>query len=558
MKVDEMDGRYTTELARADVSGDGWKATIARRARGSSVLSVVALAALAGAGVWAWQANVSSGKPAMDMSARMSTGAAPFPVVADGVVRAPIAGTVLYTGTIVPYVEEDVFPRVTGRIVDMPVYPGDVVRANQVVARLDDVELGYRVQEAAAGASAAAANVAQMEADVVAAGHGIAQMEREVTMADSELSAAREGITQMERELVMVEAETTYQEQVSAREERLFATGAVSRQDVENARAMVTGARAKAAAARAKVSQMRAMAVAAQAKLGAARAKLDQARAMESSATRKRDAMAAMAAQSRAMQRTAEVVRDYVNIRTPSGGHVVKRLVSPGVLVQPGMPILKIAQIDRVRLQANVGEKDVASIKVGSPVRITTAAREATPVVGRVTSVFPFVDAGSRTAVVEAVMDNTGRRFIPGQYVTMEFVTGEQAEALSVPRSAVARLGATARVWVVNDGRAEPREVTTGLESAERVQIVSGLTGDERIVARGHEGLYAGARVAEVKGPGAPPAAPSHDSHSSPSTKPIAPAVKRDGHDAQASPPAARKPAAPAKEDAHGGKHGGH
>jgi RND family efflux transporter MFP subunit len=563
MKVDEMDGRYTTALAGADASGNGtrgngWKRTIGRRARGSSLLSVVALAALVGAAVWAWQANVSSGKPAMDMSTRMSTGSAAFPVAMTGVARGPIAGTVVYTGSIVPYVEEDVFPRVTGRIVDMPVYPGDVVRAGQIVARLDDVELGSRVQEAVAGAAVASANVAQMEADVVGARHGIVQMEREVAMAEAELTGAREGVAQMERELVMVEAETTYQEQVSTREERLFATGAVSRQDVENARAMVTGARAKAAAATAKVSQMRAMATAAQAKLEAARAKLEQARAMESSVVKKRDAMAAMATQSRAMQRTAEVVRDYVNIRTPSGGAVVKRLVSPGVLVQPGMPILKIAQIDRVRLQANVGEKDLPSIKVGSAVRITTAAREETPLVARVTSVFPFVDAGARTGVVEAIVENRARRLLPGQYVTMEFVTGERADALTVPRSALARLGTATRVWVVKDGQTEPRSVATGLENAERVEIRTGLTGDERIVARGHEGLYDLARVVEVKGPDAPssdtaaPGSPtSHDAHS-PAAKPDPAGGPRDKAAGTAVTPV------PPKDAGRGGKHGSH
>src|SRR6185369_9293708 len=50
----------------------------------------------------------------------------------------------------------------------------------------------------------------------------------------------------------------------------------------------------------------------------------------------------------------------------------------------------------------------------------------------------------------------------------------------------------------VSEGRVEPREVTTGLEGNERVEIVRGLAGSERVVARGHEGLYAGARVREA------------------------------------------------------------
>jgi RND family efflux transporter MFP subunit len=548
MRVDEMDARMGGGRPDDAAPSRRWAGAVARGGRGSVLLKVVSLVALVGAGVWAWHANVT-GKPAMDMSMRMTGAGSAFPVVVATAERGPIAGSVTYTGSVVPYVEEDVFPRVTGRIVSMPVYPGDAVKEGQVVARLDDVELGSRVQEAQAGAVAAAANVAQMEADVTAARHGVTQMEREVRMAGAEIAAAKAGVTQMERELAMIEAEAEHQEHLIVRDEKLYRSGAISLQDLEATRAAVAGARAKVQGAQAKIGQMRAMVVASEAKADAASAKLEQAHAMEASAVRKRDAMAAMAGQSRAMQRTAEVVRDYVNIRTPSGGYVVKRLVSPGVLVQPGMAILKIAQIDRVRLQANVGERDLGSIKVGSTVRVTTTAREAEPLSARVTSVFPFVDQGGRTGVVEAVVDNTGRRFLPGQYVTMEFVTGERADAVSVPRSAVARLGTTSRVWVVNDGTAEPREVTTGFASADRVEITRGLDGGERVVATGHEGLYARAQVAEVKrsrpAAGGAPTAPGRGN---------AATVPAAGHGDHGSAAAAQ----PAETKASDGGHTGH
>jgi len=68
-------------------------------------------------------------------------------------------------------------------------------------------------------------------------------------------------------------------------------------------------------------------------------------------------------------------------------------------------------------------------------------------------------------------------------------------------------------VWVAEDGRAVRREVQTGVENAQRVQIVQGLTGQERVIVRGHEGLYEGARVAEAART-APLAAPApHGGH---------------------------------------------
>ena len=473
------------------------------------VMKILAVAVVVAAGGWAYQANVASGKVAMDMNMRVTSGNTPFPVVLAPVERGKIAGAVTYTGSVAAFNEEDVYPRVTGRIVEMPVYPGDLVRAGQVVARLDDVELASKVREGEAMLTTAQANRTQMEAELVAARHAVVQMEKEFQMA---------------------EAEAGYQQLVAARDERLFTKGAIAQQDAESSRAMAVSAKAKVEAARAKVEQMK---------------------AMEASARKKIEAMETMVTQAQAQLRTAQVVRDYVAIQSASAGYVVKRLVAPGVLVQPGMPILKIAQIDRVRLQANVGEKDLASVKVGSSVVVTTSSGTQAPIGARVTSVFPFVDQAGRTGVVEAVVANAGRQLLPGQYVQMQFVTGERKDALTVPRGAVSRLGAKATVWVLRGDRVEPREVVTGLESPDRVEIIRGLTGDERVVAQGHEGLYADARVRkETKTTPAPASEPQKGTMGS---------SEHGGHQSAPAPPAPMKPETPmpTKESPQGG-HAGH
>lgn len=457
MNLGRTDDTEVRGVGARELSGNGWRQRISRRG-GSALLKLVMLALLVAAAAWALSANLRPARPGMDMSMRVTSGDTPFPVAVTSVERGPITGTVTYTGSVAPFNEEDVYPRVTGRIVEMSVYPGDAVRPGQVVARLDSVELSSRVGEAEAGVAAAQASRAQMEADVVAAEHAISQMENELVMADAELTYARSLI---------------------ARTERLLAVGAVSRQEYESDRAQ---------------------AALAQAKRDAALAKLEQARAGQTAARKKLEAADSMVAQARAAVRTASIVRDYADIVAPTSGYVVKRLVAPGVLVQPGMAILKIAQIDRVRLQANVGERDVALVRVGSPVKVTGMVPGQPAFTARVTAVFPFVEQGPRTAVVEAIVDNPGRRLLPGQYVTMQFVTGERTAALTVPGRAVSRMGPKATVWIVKGDRAEPRTVTTGLEGPDRVEISQGLVGDERVIVQGHEGLYAGARIGEVPG----------------------------------------------------------
>ena len=391
------------------------------------------LMVLGGAAAWAGYANLRSGKPAMDMDVRATSAHPAFPVAMAPAERASIVGTVTYTGSVVAFNEEDIYPRVTGRVVEIPVYPGDAVRPGQVLARLDSVELSSKVREAEAGVAAARANRAQAE-----------------------------------KELAAMVAEAGFARAVADRSAKLADAGLVARQEFERDTAG---------------------AVAGEAKVEAARARLEAASSTQ--------------AQSEATLRTATIVRDYVTIVASAPGYVVKRLVAPGVLVQPGMAILKVAQIDKIRLQANVGERDLASIRLGSPVQVSTSGAGQAPLTVKVTSVFPFVDQGPRTAVVEALVDNAARRFVTGQYVTMQFVIGERAAAVTVPAGAVTRMGGTATVWVAKNGRAEPRAVVTGLQNPERIEIAQGLESGERVITRGHESLYAGARVRDASSPGA-------------------------------------------------------
>jgi multidrug efflux pump subunit AcrA (membrane-fusion protein) len=84
-----------------------------------SIGRILAVAAVLAAGVWAYYTNVVSGGTAMDINMRVTSGNTPFPVVLASVERQTIRGTATYTGSVVPFNEEDIYPRVTGRILEM-------------------------------------------------------------------------------------------------------------------------------------------------------------------------------------------------------------------------------------------------------------------------------------------------------------------------------------------------------------------------------------------------------------------------------------------------------
>jgi RND family efflux transporter MFP subunit len=146
-------------------------------------------------------------------------------------------------------------------------------------------------------------------------------------------------------------------------------------------------------------------------------------------------------------------------------GVVTQRLISPGVLVNPGQAILKVSQFRPIRLQANVAESDLQNIRVGNRVRVRSMKDPKHGIEAHVTAIFPAVDPTARTAIVEALYPNTESRFLPGEYLTMDITTGERKDALVVPSSAVvwqpkassAVLGdsETPAVWVITAGQPE-------------------------------------------------------------------------------------------------------
>jgi len=408
---------------------------------------------------------------AMDMSQmRPPTGAAP--VALASVRRGSLANTVTYTGTVRAFNEQDISPRITGMVVALPVYPGDLVQAGQLVARLDTAEIGAKADQAAQEARQAqdGTQVAELTHDLRARA-ALQQASAQVQAAEQGVADARAGaladlaaISDAQAGTRSAQANADYWATEIGREKQLVGAGAVSRQEYQNEAAQAQSASAALAQAQAKVAQARATASAARAKIqaagrqaAAAQAGERMARADVAVAQGRAVQAEAGAAAARAAARAAAAQQGYGRITAPFGGVVTARPVAPGTLAQPGTVLLRIAEISRVRVQANVAVEDMANIHVGAPVSITPPGGGRT-LAARVTAVFPSASDQTRTATVEAVIPNPGRRLLPGAFVTVAIASGAAAgDKMLVPASAVVSEGGAASVWTVTGGpAAEP------------------------------------------------------------------------------------------------------
>jgi RND family efflux transporter MFP subunit len=207
--------------------------------------------------------------------------------------------------------------------------------------------------------------------------------------------------------------------------------------------------------------------------------------------------------------------RGYTEIRSLMNGVVTQRRISPGTLVQPGQTILQVAQINPIRLQANVAEADLKRVCVGSPfiIRDQSGSGKGKTIAARVSSIAPAVDPQTRTGLVEAVVPNADSRFLPGEYVVMEIETGQSRSNLTVPTVAIQqRAGATGEtlatqaqsfVWVAEPVEGQTNqftvrrvEVRTGVSDGATVEVLSGLQEGKRVVTAGYQYLKDGDIVA--------------------------------------------------------------
>ena len=170
-------------------------------------------------------------------------------------------------------------------------------------------------------------------------------------------------------------------------------------------------------------------------------------------------------------------------VRAPFAGLVAERAVSVGDYVTKGARVATVVSIDPLRVELTVPEQAIAQIKVGQPVRLTVDAYPGEEFTATVRFVSPSVRVDQRALTVEAVAPNKDGRLKPGLFATALIQQGAPAPALTVPETAVETCRGTSRVYVVKDGKAEERIVTLGEKVSGRIEITTGLTKGESVVA---------------------------------------------------------------------------
>jgi RND family efflux transporter MFP subunit len=219
-----------------------------------------------------------------------------------------------------------------------------------------------------------------------------------------------------------------------------------------------------------------------EARYQAAEAQLDLARAQNTQSTARLEELRIQ------MQNTVVV--------SPVNGFVSQRTADPGAFVSQNAPIVEVVAIDRVRLVANIVEKDLNLMQTGDPTQVEVDAYPGEMFEGRIARVSPVLDPSTRTAPIEVEIPNPGYRLKPGMYARVRITTDQRKEALVVPSNAVVDFGGRRGVFVATESDTVLfRPVTVGIENNAVVEVLKGVEEGERVVTTGAGALRDGDRV---------------------------------------------------------------
>jgi len=181
----------------------------------------------------------------------------------------------------------------------------------------------------------------------------------------------------------------------------------------------------------------------------------------------------------------ADVITTF-DVKAPIAGVITKRNANPGLNIDPATPLFTVTDLSDVWVVADLYERDFASVGVGSPVTITTAAYPGLELRGRVNYIDPQVQAETRTAKLRAEVANSADRLRLGMFVDVSIAGRSARSVVMVPKTTVQMMGTQSVVFVsTGPGRFAQRTVTPGDTMGNEIAISSGLDAGDMVVAEG-------------------------------------------------------------------------
>lgn len=372
--------------------------------------------------------------------------------------------TLSFTGDVLPSRQAPIFAKTSGYIRAIHVERGQFVRAGALLVEIDPTEMENALDQSRAA---------------------LASAEAGLQVARSNLESTKANLLNQQALLAKAQAVLANDKRQADRLTELFAKGLVAAQDRDNARTSYEASQASVSAQQAQVEAARVQIATTESQVRLAETQIEQ---------------------QRSAQRMAQMRVDDTRVVAPFSGFISQRNLDVGAAVSnqaaatsnASIGILMLQDINPVKVQLEVPERDVARVGVGNVVRLTTDAYPGRQFSGKVTRVVHALDPRTRTMGLEVDIPNPDDLLKPGMYARVDLLIEVRRDALLVPLEALTGAEGRPTVMIVRDGKVALTPVELGPTDGPVVQITKGVGPDTEVILQGKDLVREGTVVRTV------------------------------------------------------------
>ena len=369
-----------------------------------------------------------------------------------------------FTGDVYPNRQTAIFAKTSGYIRAIHAERGDFVKAGALLVEIEPTEAETALDQSRAAMATAEAGL---------------------QVARTNLESTRANLLNQQALLARAQAVLANDRRQAERLTELYTKGLVSAQDRDNARTAYEASQAVVRAQEAQVEVARVQITTTESQVRLAETQVGQQKAGE---------------------RMAQMRLDDTRVVAPFAGFVAEKRLEVGASVSSqaaatsnaSIAILTLQDIDPAKVQVEVPERDVARIRPGNVVRVTSDAYPGRRFSGRVARIVHALDPRTRTMGIEVDIPNPENLLKPGMYAHIDLVVEVRSDALMVPLEVLTGAEGQPTVMVVRDGKVAAATVELGPTDGPQVQVVKGLAPDAQVIFQGKELVRDGMTVKAV------------------------------------------------------------
>ncbi len=204
--------------------------------------------------------------------------------------------------------------------------------------------------------------------------------------------------------------------------------------------------------------------------------------------------------QARAARDLARKRLDDATLRAPFDGQIAAKQFDLGNTAAPGVPVVTLVDIRRLKVKIGVSEQDVVRLRKNQPASLQIDAYPGHTFQGRISAIAPDADMRTRTFPVEIVLTNPAEYPLRAGMVAKVRVQLSQIKGVPmIPTSALVQSAQTRVAFVVRNGKAEKRTLKLGPQKGNRIAVLQGLQPGEKVIVLGQDRVSDGSQVKIVQ-----------------------------------------------------------